>query len=257
MALPVFFIDPAARAEPGSIIIVDGSEGHHAAQVTRLRTGEGVELVDGEGRRITGRVEAVAKDRIDVAVLGVEVEESPEPRIVVVQAIPKGDRAERAVEAMTEVGVDVIVPWSAAHCIVRWTPDRAAKGVTKWRQVARSAAKQSRRARVPEISDVHTVGDLAPWTDGASAVLLLDETSTLPLASCDIPQGGDVVLVVGPEGGLADREREDFVAAGAVPVHLGPTILRTSTAGAVAAAVVASRTARWGAGSVAPSQVPG
>lgn len=257
MAPPVFFVDPATSAEAGGIVVVDGTEGHHAAQVARLREGEHVELVDGKGRRITGRVDAVARDRIDVAVLAVELEEAPEPRLVVIQAVPKGDRAERAVEAMTEVGVDIIVPWSASHCVVRWTPDRAAKGIAKWRQAARSAAKQSRRAWLPEVADLHSTGDLDRWIGGAAAALLLDETAAVPLATCDIPDRGDVVLIVGPEGGVADHERELFLGAGVVPVRLGPTILRTSTAGAVSAAVVSSRTARWGVGSVPSAQMPG
>lgn len=257
MAAPVFVIDPDVPAEVGSVVVVDGPEGHHAAQVTRLRTGEAVELVDGVGRRIAGHVSAVSKDRIDVDVASVQLEEAGQPRLVVVQAIPKGDRAELAVEAMTEVGVDVIVPWTAAHCIVRWTPERAHRALAKWRQAARGAAKQSRRARLPEVTDVHSTADLASWIGAASAAFLLDETSTAPLATCDLPALGDVLLIVGPEGGLAEREREDFVSAGAVPVRLGPTILRTSTAGAVAAAVVASRTARWGAGASDTSRMPG
>ena len=125
MAAPVFFCDAPPGAKPGDVVMVTGPEGHHAAQVARLRTGEDVELVDGEGQRLIGHVTAVAKNRIDVQISSVTRETPPDPRIIVVQALPKGERAERAVESMTEVGVDVIVPWSAANCVARWTPDRS------------------------------------------------------------------------------------------------------------------------------------
>lgn len=257
MAAPVFLCDSSPGAKPGDVIVVSGSEGHHAAQVARLRTGEDVELVDGAGRRLIGQVVAVARDRIDVQIGAVTHESYPDPRIIVIQALPKGDRAERAVESMTEVGVDIIVPWSAANCVVRWTHERALKALAKWRLVALAASKQSRRAWVPEVCSLHSTSELVSWMTPTTTTLLLDETSDIPLASIPLPAAGDIVLIVGPEGGVSPQERVFLGDMGARAVRLGPTVLRTSTAGAVGAAVVASRTPRWGPTSSSGSCVPG
>jgi 16S rRNA (uracil1498-N3)-methyltransferase len=257
MAAPVFFIDPSDVVDVGGTLIVTGPEGHHAAQVTRLRVGEAVELVDGVGRRVAGQVSGVAKDRIDVSVASVAWEAEPDPRIIVVQALPKGDRAERAVELMTEVGVDVIVPWSADHCVVRWTKERSDKGLAKWRQAARASAKQSRRARVPLVTHLHITEDLERLMAEASLSVILDEGAAEAFVDIAIPSRGDIVLVVGPEGGMSERERAQLVAGGAIAARLGPTVLRTSTAGAVAAAVVASRTPLWGTPPATSARVPG
>lgn len=155
MAAPVFLCDSSPGAKPGDVIVVSGSEGHHAAQVARLRTGEDVELVDGAGRRLIGQVVAVARDRIDVQIGAVTHEPYPDPRIIVIQALPKGDRAERAVESMTEVGVDIIVPWSAANCVVRWTHERALKdgqvAPRRTRRIQAIAARLGPRGMLPAL----------------------------------------------------------------------------------------------------------
>ncbi len=248
MAAPVFYIEPGDAPDARGIIAFTGDEARHAAQVSRIRVGEGVHLVDGAGRRVEGLVSAVSRDRVEVDVERVIDEPDPSPRIIVIQALAKGDRGERAVEAMTEVGVDVIVPWAAEHCVTRWAGDRAARGVAKWRSTARSSAKQARRSRIPVVTDLHSTSDLESWIAASALALCLDESADVPLASIDIPVAGDVVLVVGPEGGLSPAERERLGALGARPVVLGPSVLRTSTAGPVGAAVVLARTSRWGGG---------
>jgi 16S rRNA (uracil1498-N3)-methyltransferase len=247
MAAPVFFIDPGSAPDSEGIVCVTGEEARHATQVMRLRAGERVDLVDGEGRRLEGTVRSVSRDQLDVEIARITEEPDPAPRIVVIQALVKGDRGEQAVAAMTEVGVDEIVPWSAEHCITRWTGDRAQRGVSKWRATARASAKQSRRSRVPAVHDVHTLSELDAWTEQAALVLCLDESAEESLAGIDIPDSGDIVLVVGPEGGLSDAERAHLVGLGARLARLGPTVLRTSTAGPVGAAVVLARSPRWGA----------
>jgi 16S rRNA (uracil1498-N3)-methyltransferase len=247
MAAPVFFIDPAIEPDEAGIVYVVGDEARHAAQVVRLRTGERVDLVDGDGRRLEGTVRTASRDRLEVVIDRVVHEAAPAPRVVVVQALAKGDRGEQAVAAMTEVGVDVIVPWSAEHCVTRWSGERAQRGVDKWRATARASAKQSRRTRVPEVQRVHTTAELDPWISEAALVLCLDESAHEPLAGMAIPDRGDIVLVVGPEGGVSGAEREYLVGRGARLARLGPTVLRTSTAGPVGAAVVLARTSRWGA----------
>jgi 16S rRNA (uracil1498-N3)-methyltransferase len=247
MAAPVFFIDPEIEPDDAGVIVVIGDEARHATQVVRLRSGERIDLVDGEGRRLEGTVQTSSRDRLEVVVDRVVHEPAPAPCVIVVQALAKGDRGEQAVAAMTEVGVDVIVPWSAEHCVARWSGERAQRGVDKWRATARASAKQSRRTRVPDIQPVHTTADLDAWISGAALALCLDESAREPLAGMAIPDSGDVVLIVGPEGGVSDAERDHLVGRGARPARLGPTVLRTSTAGPVGAAVVLARTSRWGA----------
>ena len=247
MSAPVFFIDPGIEPDPDGLIHVTGEEARHAAQVVRLRPGERVDLVDGAGRRLEGTVRDASRDRLDVRVTDIVHEAESTPRVIVIQALAKGDRGEQAVAAMTEVGVDVIVPWSAAHCVTRWTGERAVRGVDKWRTTARASAKQARRSRVPDVLPLHSTGDLDAVIQGAALVLCLDESATQPLAAMEMPDLGDIVLIIGPEGGLSDTEREQLGQAGARLARLGPSVLRTSTAGPVGAAVVLSRTPRWGA----------
>lgn len=247
MAAPVFFVDPGNEPDAHGVICVTGEEARHAAQVVRLRAGERVDLVDGAGRRYEGTVRAASRDRLDVDVARIVDEPEPTPRIVVVQALAKGDRGEQAVSAMTEVGVDVIVPWSAEHCVTRWSGDKAQRGVDKWRATARASGKQARRSRVPDVHPLHSTAQLPALLSDAALVICLDETADEPLARIDIPASGDVVLVVGPEGGLSDAERTHLAGLGARFARLGPTVLRTSTAGPVGASVVLARTARWGA----------
>lgn len=240
MSRPVF-LAPDVRGEH---VVLDGAEGRHAATVRRLRAGEAVDVVDGRGTRATGSVVEVARDRVVVAVERVEVEPAHPLRVVLVQALAKGDRGELAVELATETGVDAVVPWQAERCVVRWAGDRTAKGVERWRATAREAAKQSRRSRVPDVEDVVTTAALTGRVAGRTA-LVLHESAELRLADAPLPEAGELLLVVGPEGGVSDAELHALATAGAVAVRLGPTVLRTSTAGAAAVAVVSARSGRW------------
>jgi len=202
-------------------------------------------LTDGAGLVGRGVVVAVAKDRLSVRVDEVTVQPPPTPRLVVVQALVKGDRGELAVATMTEVGVDVVVPWSAARCVVRWEGPRGDKALARWRATARESAKQSRRARLPEVTGLASSSDVAKWLGGAAAGVVLHEEASAPLGALEVPASGDVVVVVGPEGGIAPDEQDRFVGAGASTYRLGPTVLRASTAGPAALAVLLARTPRW------------
>lgn len=248
MSAPVF-LAPApvlATAAAGEVVRVDGPEGRHAVGVRRLGAGEAVELVDGLGRRVVGTVAGTAgRDVLLVTVAQVLDEAEPRPRIVVVQAVPKGDRGERSVELMTEVGVDAVVPWAAARCVAVWRGERAEKGVARWRATAREAAKQSRRARVPDVADLAGTADVVALLGAARLGLVLHEGAASRMGKVTMPHEGDVVVVVGPEGGLDDDERAAFAATGAAEVRLGPSVLRSSTAGAVAAALVSAGSGRW------------
>lgn len=247
MSPPVFYA-PAANLVAGGRVVLDGAEGHHAATVRRLRVAEHVLLTDGAGTAADCLVDQVGRDQLTLTVGSVRLTPAAVPRLVVVQALPKGDRGETAVETLTEVGVDVIVPWAATRCVTQWRDARAAKALQRWRAVAREAAKQSRRTRWPEVTELSDTGAVCARLAAASLAVVLDEGADRPLARAAVPAAGDVVVVVGPEGGLDDAELAAFCAAGAAPYRLGDSVLRTSTAGTVAAAVLLAGTARWGAG---------
>ncbi|HEY3685683.1 MAG TPA: 16S rRNA (uracil(1498)-N(3))-methyltransferase [Streptosporangiaceae bacterium] len=243
MSAPVFLAETTQLDHDH--VTLTGPEGRHAATVRRLRPGERVDLTDGAGRYVRGEVTAARKDTLEVAVHDRADVPAPVPALVVVQALAKGDRGELAVETMTEVGVDAIVPWEAAHCVARWRGDRAAKGVAKWRATAREAAKQARRAWFPEVMDVAETSEVVRRLADAELAVVLHEAAAEPLSALDLPESGTVVAVVGPEGGVSEEEIAAFTAAGARSVRLGPTVLRTSTAGAAAAAVIQARCGRW------------
>ena len=243
MSAPVFVV-PSGRLVPGGLVVVDGAEGRHAATVTRIAPGETVVLTDGSGRRGEGVVVSAGRDLVDVEVAEVVVEPAPQPRFVVVQALPKGDRGELAVETLTEIGVDVVVPWAASRCVTRWRDARGDKALAKWRTSARTAAKQSRRSRFPEVTRLVTTAEVTALLAAAALGGVLHESATQPLAAVDLPVEGDVVVVVGPEGGLADDELAAFGRAGAAAYRLGGTVLRTSTAGTAALAVLSTKV-RW------------
>lgn len=288
-SVPVFHA--ASDKLSGPTVRLDGPEGRHAALVRRLRPGERVDLTDGAGRLAECVVRTVGGPGGGQPVLDLDVLERrtiphPEPRITVVQALAKGDRGETAVETMTEVGVDVIVPWSAARSIVQWRADRGEKALAKWRSTAAEASKQSRRIWWPQITDPVSTSQVARLLAKATLGVVLHEEGELSLADLTPDQlgaasagrregggegrtsdgvldrsastdsassgrassgtvSGDVVLIVGPEGGVSPEELQTFAEAGAVAYRMGPTVLRTSTAGTVAAAVLLARAGRW------------
>lgn len=252
MSPPVFLV-PNAVLDTADRLTLTEAEGRHAVTVLRLRPGERADLTDGGGHRAECVVTATRPGELDLEVIGRRREPPPHPRLAVVQALPKGDRGELAVEMMTEAGVDVILPWGAARCVTRWRPDRAEKGLRRWRNAARAAVKQSRGAWLPEVTDPVTTAQVADRIAGAALAVVLHGPAEMSLSSLELPgEGGvrsgdaaEIVVIVGPEGGLTDAEVAAFTEAGAVPVRLGPTVLRTSTAGLAAASIVFSRCGRW------------
>ncbi|HST49162.1 16S rRNA (uracil(1498)-N(3))-methyltransferase [Jatrophihabitans sp.] len=242
MTPPLFLVPDLGS---GDTLLLTGAEAHHAATVTRLTVGEQVLLSDGRGGLAEARASQVSPDRVVFDVLSRRVTERPRPWLVVVQALPKGDRGELAVELLTELGADEIVPWAAARSIGQWKGDRVAKGVAKWQRTAQAAAKQSRRSRIPVVAGLAGTEQVAGRIGAASAALLLDSDADQPLGRLQLPADGELVLVVGPEGGLTPAELELFGRCGARPVRLGAEVLRTSTAGAAALAVLSVGLGRW------------
>jgi 16S rRNA (uracil1498-N3)-methyltransferase len=246
MTLPLFLLEPGRldRAAPGDPLVLDGAEGRHAATVRRIRAGEAVLVADGRGRCARAEVVEAGDGRLSLVLREVVVEPEPSQRLVLVQALAKGDRDEDAVEAATELGVDEVVPWQASRSVVVWRGARGEKSARKWVHVAEAAAKQSRRSRVPVVAPLVTTAALARRVAGAGAAYVLHEEATVPLAGRPLPGAGDVLVVVGPEGGIAAEELDLLQGAGAVPVRLGTTVLRSSTAGPAALAVLSAQ-GRW------------
>lgn len=246
MTLPQHLVPTLDGVRAGDAVTVDGDEAHHAVVVRRLRAGERLLLADGRGRVVTGEVTATAKRAFTVAVATVEDLPEPRPSVTVVQAIPKGERGELAVEVLTEIGAARIVPWAAARSVAVWKGERAVKSHAKWQATAREAAKQARRAWHPEVLPLAATDEVVALIGSADVAVVLHEDATEPLDALALPSDGDLLVVVGPEGGLTDDEVARFVGAGAVAVRLGAEVLRTSTAGVAAVAALLSRTPRWG-----------
>lgn len=257
MTRPVFFFEEPtlAAACPGEVLMLAGEEGRHAATVRRIGAGEGIDLVDGEGTRAICEVVCTDKQGLTARVLDLVVEAEPSPRLVLVQALAKGGRDERAVEICTEIGVDGLVPWQSDRAIVRWAGPKAAKGRAKWEGVVRAAAKQARRARIPVVEDLLDTRGLVSWTASLIAeggrVLVCHEEATSTLGAIlaerpltGLPAGARVAILVGPEGGISPEEISALLEAGAEPVGLGHNVLRSSTAGSVCATLLCAAAGR-------------
>ena len=278
MSNPVFFTAPGTLdgLVPGSVFILDGPEARHAVTVKRLAVGESVDIADGAGKRLTGAVAAVAPNELTVTCSELSDEPQPAVRLVLVQALAKGDRDELAAETATELGIDAVVPWQAERSIVRWKAERAAKAHAKWQSVVTAAAKQARRAWIPEVRSAVDGAGLQAAVAAADLAIILHEDAVRPLrqvleawhagfaledtaagdpasgssgraGSEDRGSGGgrEVLLIVGPEGGISPREVTRLCDAGAVTALLGHHVLRSSTAGPAATVLASDILGRW------------
>ena len=245
MSLPVHLVASLDGVAVGAEVEVIGDEAHHAVAVRRLRVGEEVVLTDGAGHRVVGEVASTGKRVFTVAVTSADFVQRPTPTFTVVQALPKGDRGELAVELLTEIGVDAVVPWAAYRSVAVWKGDRAVKSHARWQATAREAGKQSRRTWLPTVTPLASTEAVVARICDARLVVVLHEDATTPLASLDVPTDGEIVVIVGPEGGIAREELAAFETAGAVTVRLGDEVLRTSTAGLAAVSALLARTPRW------------
>jgi len=238
-----FVTEDATEARPDDVVTLGGAEAKHAAVVRRVRPGERVTLGDGRGVWLGGVVEKAEPGQVAVRIESREQRPAPTSRLILVQALAKGDRDELAVQAACELGVDEIVPWQAARSVSRWEGAKAVKGRERWASIVREAAKQAHRAWVPEVAPVETTADLVGRT-ASQRLLVLDPAASTRLSTLQ-DDGRDIVLVVGPEGGIAAEEHERLAAAGAERMLLGDTVLRTSTAGPAALAVLNVLRGRW------------
>lgn len=244
--LPVFLV-PSLPDGGGAVL--EGDEARHAVTVRRIRKGERVVLTDGAGGLAECVATAVRQGRdagLDLEVQRSWRQQAPRLRVTVVQALVKGDRGELAVELATEAGADAIVPWRAARSVARWDDGpRGAKALARWRGTVRSAAKQARRAWIPEVREPVDTAELAGDLAGVALGLVLDAEAPRSIADISLPDRGELALVIGPEGGISPGELDELSSAGACPVRLGPTVLRASTAAAVGLGALGVRTDRW------------
>ncbi len=247
MSRALFYLDPVPAV--GELAVVDGDEGFHAAAVRRIRPGEQLALSDGAGVLANCLVEEADKRALSVRILDRRTMPHPAPAVTVAQAIPKSERSELAVELATEAGADEFIAWQASRCVARWDGARADNGLRRWRAVARAAARQSRRPRIPAVSGPMCTdtlaADIAERVRSGAVVLALHESSGRSLADVPVAQARSIVLLIGPEGGISDEEMAHLTSAGAAAVRIGPTVLRTSTAAAVALGALGVLTPRW------------
>ena len=242
-SLPVFLVDELPVTDA---FVLDGPEGRHAASARRLRPGEELAVSDGRGGLVTCRVELAERDTVALTALRREHLPRPDLTVTLAQALVKGERGELAVELATEAGVDGVLPWRAERCIARWEDGpRGAKAHARWQSTAREAAKQARRPWCPEVADPVSTATLLARVGSAAATLVLHESAEARLPEVKLPAEGELLLVVGPEGGISEAELAAFAAAGATPVRLGPSVLRASTAAAVALGAIGALTDRW------------
>ena len=238
MTDPLFFAADLGQPSVGGLVTLSGEDGRHAVIVRRIRPGETIMVGDGRGRGVRGEVREVGRDSLILSVTEQLVEPEPRRTVIAVQALAKGDRSELAVEMLTETGVSEIIPWSASRSIVRWSGERGERSLARWRSTAREAAKQSRRLRVAQVSEPMSTADVVRRMRTFDRTLLLHEEARRRLGDLDLPDRAVFAIVVGPEGGIAPDELDAFVAAGADAVSISDGVLRTSTAGAVAVALL-------------------
>jgi 16S rRNA (uracil1498-N3)-methyltransferase len=252
---PVFFSGAGTldHLVPGARFVLEGPEARHAVTVKRLAPGEPVDIADGAGKRLTGTVVSASPSALTVECSALAVEAQPDIRLVLAQALAKGDRDELAIETATELGIDAVIPWQAERSIVRWKGERAAKAHAKWQSVVTAAAKQARRAFIPEVRAAVETPGLAAAVAAADLAVILHEDAVRPLRSvleawrAKEPGAApaEILLIVGPEGGISPREVTRLCDVGAVTALLGHHVLRSSTAGPAAVVLASDVLGRW------------
>jgi 16S rRNA (uracil1498-N3)-methyltransferase len=244
MVVPLFFADSIATFSSGSEFVLDGAEGKHAAVVRRMRAGESIQVTNGQGFRASGTVARIDGASVVIAIAETAVEELPKLQLTLVQALAKGDRDELAVQAATELGAITVIPWQATRSISRWEGPKALKGQARWQTIATEAAKQSLRVWEPKVTEVVSTKSLGKIVSDFDLVLVLDPTAAEAITGLG-SLAGRVAIVVGPEGGIDSHELSELELAGAKRVHLGPGILRTSTAGLAAISYLVGASGLW------------
>ena len=246
MVEPMFTRSFDQPVQVGAVLDLTGAEAKHAVSVRRMRVGEPIQLTDGAGLRIRGLVDSIVGNTLHVRVGSVEQDPAPQIQLTLIQALAKGDRDELAIQAATELGVIKVIPWEADRSVSRWIGLKEAKGVERWQSIVTEAAKQSLSVWHPVVSSPTKGVQVANLVNDFDLVLVLDPTAAAGIGVHNMPKTGKIALVVGPEGGISEPELSALEKAGAVRVHLGAPILRTSTAGIAAISGILALTGQWG-----------
>lgn len=250
MSLPVFRSALAAEAVTGQVLTLGEDVAGHAVRVRRIGPGEQIDIVNGAGARARGTVTTASPTDIAIDVTAVTTEPRPAPRLVLVQALAKGDRDLQAIETATEIGVDDVIPWAAERSIADWPAKKREKIAAKWENLLNAASLQARRSHFPQLHELVRGTSLAQRLSAADAVFVLHETAEAKLSTAleEVAAGEAperIVFVVGPEGGISDSELAALKDRGATPVLLGPTILRSSSAGSAGLVMAQNSLGRW------------
>ena len=233
--LTLFFV-PDLPTQVGASYSFNSEDANHAIKVLRIEVGEIFRVSDGNGGWANVQVNEVTKRSLETTVLEVGRQEPLEIKFTVVQALPKSDRAKEAVELLTEAGADVIVPWLANRSISR------TEVISKFATTAREASKQSRRLFIPQLHETVKERGVIELIKNADLALVFHESAQVKLSEIITPQtkAKNVVIVIGPEGGITEEELASFAAAGAHVAGLGRPILRSAHAGLAALSAVNS-----------------
>lgn len=241
---PFFFTDPALISEIG--LELTGTDAHHLA-VRRARIGDHITVGDGAGRILQARIESVSSTAVSAVILSAEQLPAHRPQVTVLQGLAKGSKVDWAIEKMVELGVDRVAIFASGRSVPLWDEAKNRAALERWHRVAHAAAKQSRRAWQPVIEGPLTSAQAQSMVGAASRALVGDPEAAMSLKQALLADPGDeVVLIVGPEGGLEAAEIAAFGAAGAIAVGMGSQILRTETAGMAMAAIVMFQAGRFG-----------
>jgi len=239
--LTLFLVEKLTDAP---VIEVEGDEAHHAIKVLRINLGEEILISDGSGNWVRAKVENIEKKSLSAKVLERGFQDERTPRLIVVQGLPKSDRVKEAIEILVESGVDLIIPWESERSISKWQKD----SLVKWQNAALAATKQSRRFRAPEIIDQLSLSQLLEIASDTGAIVVMHESAKVKLSevvSTKFAGLSEIIIVIGPEGGLTDNELALLEGAGAHVLGLGPEVFRSAHAGGAALSAISALIGRW------------
>jgi 16S rRNA (uracil1498-N3)-methyltransferase len=237
--LSLFFVD---KLSSGQTQTLESDEAHHAIKVMRLKTGEEIKISDGEGNWVSGPISEVGKKNLKIDVTASGIEASKKPELVLVQALTKSDRNKEMLELVTVAGVDRIIPWQAERSISKWQSN----SYDKWTSSIKEAGKQSRRVNLPKLEKLMSAREITQQISASDCILVFHESANEKFSALDISQNASsVYLIIGPEGGITDKELEIFKSKGGNLVRLGEPVLRSAHAGFAALASIQTKLGRW------------
>ena len=235
--LTLFFVEDLPT-QIGQIYEFNNEDANHAVRVLRMTAGETFMLADGSGAWSQVKAFAIKKKSMEVEVMTSGFQEALPTTITVVQALPKSDRAKEAIELLTEAGVDRIVPWVASRSI--------GKASDKFAIIAREASKQSRRFRIPEVTDIATTEQICEAIKLSDLAIAFHESAEVKLSDCISSHNvAHLLIIIGPEGGITLGELDQFKEAGAKIALMGRPVLRSVHAGIAAVAAVSALLRVW------------